>query len=300
VHAPAASLPRLSLVVSTVGRLEPFVRLVRSIERATRRDEVELVLVDQSRDRRCAAWLEDSRTALRWRSTSSGPGVSVGRNAGLLLTTGAIIGFPDDDCWYEPDTLELVLGQFDGDHQLDALAGRALTADGRPSMLRWPDRPAPITPSNYYRTSIAFTLFVRGRALAEVGGFDVSIGAGAPGWYGAGEESDLVLRLLAQGHVARYDPEVIVHHHEPQDHPGPDLTAKMLRYGCGQGHLWRVHDVPAGHVVYRLGRKLTGAVTRCCTGHWRRGLADLAFVRGCVAGMRGRRPRQALRPAEAA
>jgi GT2 family glycosyltransferase len=283
--------PRLSLVVTTVGRRVPFARLVRSLEGSTRRHETELVVVDQSPDGSCAAWLAEEQTDLAWRSTSSPPGASAGRNAGLRLARGDIVGFPDDDCWYEPDTAERVLARFDTDPDLMLLSGRALTADGRRSMLRWPDRPAPITESNHYRTIIAFSLFVRRAVLPQVGVFDEAIGTGSLGWYGAGEESDLVLRLLAAGHAGRYDPEIVVHHDEPRDRAGPELVAKMLRYGCGQGHLWRAHRTAPGHVGYRIARKLAGAGVNFVRGRWTRGRADLAFVHGCLAGLRDRSPR---------
>jgi hypothetical protein len=158
-------------------------------------------------------------------------------------------------------------------------------------MLRWPDAPKAITVSNYYRTTIAYTMFVRRAAVKAVGGFDETIGTGAPGWFGAGEESDLVLRLLAAGSLACYEPDIVVHHEEPRDSAGPELATKMLSYGCGQGHLWRVHAAPAGHIAYRLARKIAGAGLRYATGRPEIGRADAAFVRGCIAGLRDRPPR---------
>jgi hypothetical protein len=282
---------RLSLIVTTVGRLGPFARLIRSLEASKRRAEVEVIAVDQSPGRACAAWLEVERPELAWRTTISPPGASAGRNAGLHLAVGELVGFPDDDCWYEPDTIDRVVARFDRDPDLTVLSGRALTADGRPSMLRWPDASTPITASNYYRTAVAYTLFVRRPAVTAVGGFNETIGTGAPGWLGAGEESDLVLRLLAVGSVAGYEPDIVVHHEEPRDEAGPELATKMLRYGCGQGHLWRVHAAPAGHIAYRLARKVAGAGLRYATGRPEIGRADAAFVRGCIAGLRDRPPR---------
>lgn len=35
-------------------------------------------------------------------------GLSHARNIGLQKVTGDIVGFPDDDCWYDDTTLELV------------------------------------------------------------------------------------------------------------------------------------------------------------------------------------------------
>lgn len=39
-------------------------------------------------------------------------GLSLNRNRGLVLMEGEIAGFPDDDCEYQPDTLEKVISFF--------------------------------------------------------------------------------------------------------------------------------------------------------------------------------------------
>jgi GT2 family glycosyltransferase len=287
-----APTPQLSLVVSTIGRPEALRRLIGSVATADDSAAVELILVDQSVDRRAIAVLDADPPSFRWSATTSAPGLSHGRNIGLRHATGALVAFPDDDCWYRPDTIRRVLARFADDPGIGVLGGRALTADGRPSLLRWAPTARRITSRNYHRTTISFTLFVRRGLVDGAGGFDEGLGVGAAGWYGAGEESDLVLRLLATGAVTAYDPDVAVHHDDARLDPTPELVDKMLRYGCGQGHLWRRHHIQRAHVAYLLGRKAAGVIRHRVSGDPLRARADAAYVRGCIAGLRDRRPKR--------
>jgi glycosyltransferase involved in cell wall biosynthesis len=288
--SPSRTRPGVSLVVSTVGRPEALRRLISSLVGAHDTAAIELVVVDQSVERRCIAVLEADPPPFPWTATTSSLGLSHGRNVGLRHAHGDLIAFPDDDCWYRPDTLTRVLARFACADQPDVVAGRALTAEGRPSLLRWAPTARRVTRTNYHRTTISFTLFVRRSLVIDAGGFDERLGVGASGWYGAGEESDLVLRLLERRAVAVYDPRVAVHHDDARMAPTPDLVDKMLRYGCGQGHLWRRHRISPPHVAYLLARKATGSVAHYVARRPMLARADVAYLRGCVAGLRDRPP----------
>src|ERR1700749_5065897 len=111
--------PRLSLVAATVGRSDELVRLLDSIDKQLTAD-VEVIIVDQNDDERVKSCLE--RVALRTRCIHihSRRGLSLARNAGLEVASGAIVGFPDDDCWYPEGFLHRVGTWFarNGKHDL--------------------------------------------------------------------------------------------------------------------------------------------------------------------------------------
>ncbi len=283
--------PVLSLVISTIGRTDRLARLLDSLDRCDGVDGIEVVLVDQSADQRCIAMLRKRPVSYRWHATTSGPGLSRGRNVGLRHAHADIVGFPDDDCWYAPDTVRRVLGRFGADPGLDGLSGKQITSDGRPSALRWASAARQVTRTNFHRTTISSTLFLRRSLLAAVGDFDEGIGIGSPGRFQAGEESDLVLRALAMRCRIMYDPALTVYHDEARDAPSPALADKMLGYGYGQGHLWRVHHWPAHRICHLLIRKTTVGVVHWLTGRRLVARADFAFVRGCVSGLRARPPK---------
>jgi cellulose synthase/poly-beta-1,6-N-acetylglucosamine synthase-like glycosyltransferase len=292
----SVAAPALAVVVSTIGRSEEFTRLIESVEASPVAASVEFVVVDQSADQQCAQVARSREWTMSVQVATSGRGASLGRNTGLALTSAPIVVFPDDDAWYTGDTLGTIVAAFAADPQLAALCGRQVTSDGRPSMLRWQAEPGPVTARNFLRTSIMSTMFFRRAWLDRVGPFDEDMGVGSAGWYGACEESDLLLRVIEAGGDVRYRPDIVVTQQEPRDEPDDAFVTKMLKYGCGQGHLWRKRHLPNSQLAYFLARKLVASAVRFARGDRVLARADLAWLRGNVAGFLDRPPRS-LRPA---
>jgi GT2 family glycosyltransferase len=282
--------PALSLVVSSVGRADTFRRLLETVQHSTCRDLVEVVLIDQSPAGSCRAVADAGGWDFPIRVGTSARGASIGRNAGVRLATAPLIAFPDDDAYYPPSTLADIVARFEAQPGLAGLSGQQQTADGRPSMLRWRSRPGRVTRTNFLHTSIMSTMVFRRSWLERVGEFDEAMGVGAPGWYHAGEESDLVLRVVEAGGQVGYDPTIVVWQDEPRDVPDEAFVRKMLEYGCGQGHLWRKRRLSRALLAWYLGRKLVAASVRTARGRRTLARADLAWVQGNVAGLRDRRP----------
>lgn len=285
----------VSLIVSTLGVKDDIPRLVRSLQEGDYPGPIEVVVVDQSRDQHVnalAQTLESNRITIV--TSTSGLGVSTGRNEGLRKASGAILGFPDDDTWLEHDCLTRVVAHLRED-SWQGVSGRQACADGSDSMLRWLKQKTPVTRTNWPRTTIASTMFLTREVVDEVGFFEESIGSGSKGWVGAGEETDLMLRVLAAGFRVVYDPRVVVFQPDPRSRLSVDFVGKMLRYGAGMGHLFRVHRLPAWLLAWIASRKLVSAgLAHVCGDEIRRD-SQLAFVRGIVAGVT-RRPPQPTRP----
>jgi GT2 family glycosyltransferase len=283
--------PAISLVCSTIGRPADLMRLLDSLDRCTGRERFELILVDQSENQACARLLAERPPAGPYTTTTSERGLSLGRNAGLKYANAPVVAFPDDNCQYLPDTVTRALAVLDARPHLAGVSGMQVTESGTPSMLRWAARPTTVTRRNFLHTTISSTLFLRRRALERVGPFDEGIGAGAPGPVGAGEDSDIVLRLLAAGEQLDYLPDIRVRQDDERGAPNEAFVGKMYRYGVGQGHLWRKHELPAWHLLHLSARKFAGSGVRLLRGRPTAARADLAFLRGTLAGWRpGARP----------
>src|SRR5262249_2604201 len=95
----------VSLVTCTLGdRKERLARLLQSLAPQGFR-AFELIVVDQNPPGYIDEILQTCGAGLRIKHVRSAPGLSAARNVGLAQANGQIVGFPDDDCWYLPDTL---------------------------------------------------------------------------------------------------------------------------------------------------------------------------------------------------
>ncbi len=233
----------LSLVLATVGRTAELNRLFDTLA-AQHCHDFEVIVVDQNADDRLLPVLQRARClglVLR-HLRHSPPNLALARNAGIAAASGRWLAFPDDDCWYEPQTLERVLMR----------AGRADAPQG--VIARWVEQDPARPPGtlSWHRSSrfrdlpvSSITLFLRRELALKIGGFDGRLGVGQ--WFGAGEETDVVLRALRTGALLAYEPNARVHHRV--DPPAPTVSAVMRRAAAlrarGTGAMYAKHKLPA-------------------------------------------------------
>ena len=282
----AVSRPTVSLVCSTIGRPTDLERLLDTLETTPDPSVMEFVLVDQSDDKVSTEMVQSRKLRFRAVTTTSARGLSRGRNAGIAIATGDILTFPDDNCWYDPDTVPRVVERFAREPSLDILAGIQLTDDGRPSMLRWSSEATPITRRNFVTTFIESSLFVHRRVIEECGGFDDDLGAGSDKGFMAGEGADLLLRALSHGYRAAYDPAIVIRQDDPRYDVPEGFTDKLYGYGRGTGKVFRRHHIPLARVGYYAARKAAAVAVRSVDGRRALAAADLAYLRGYLTGYR--------------
>lgn len=247
--------PEFSLILATYGRVEEISRFMDALAAQTCRD-FEIIFADQNRDDRVVPFVERARQA-GWPCQHlrlSVPNLSAARNAGIQAAQGRWIAVPDDDCWYDPDTLALVSDRLSRAPQVQGL------------VINWPEQVHRVAPEHdsplqfdawrRFNGSDAssITLFLRADLLRQLGGFDERLGVGQ--WYGAGEETDLLLRLLAQGAVIERLPAARVHHAfgpRPVGSLGAEYRHSRSR-ARGWGALCAKHRLP----VITTGRGLLG------------------------------------------
>ncbi|MGE0698652.1 MAG: glycosyltransferase family 2 protein [Hyphomicrobiaceae bacterium] len=236
--------PTFSLIVATYGRAEVLRPLVASLAAQTYRS-FEVIVADQNADGRVIAELAPLQAAGRIAAhlKLDKPNLSAARNAGIAVARGRFIAFPDDDCWYEADTLARAAGHLLPAEGPDGLAARWSEARPEPG----DDDPAPIRPEAIRKfrggNLASITLFLKRDRVTMVGGFDERIGVGR--WYGAAEETDLVMALIARGARIRHASDVIVHHSvtDPSVQVAkPGLERARAR---GTGALYAKHRLPA-------------------------------------------------------
>lgn len=238
--------PLISLVLATTGRDELLPPLLSSLSAQLER-RFELIVVDQSGDGRLEKLLQgaaDTGFELIHMHQAE-RNLSQARNRGLQAARGAIVGFPDDDAWYEPDTLQQVVVALSGQPADDGLI--AWWVDAEPGGLGRQG----LATSHEWRhfrggEASSITLFLRADAVRRWGCFDEALGVGQ--WYGAGEETDLLLRALAAGARLRHDAGPRVRH--AVDTAAVMTWSQRVARARGTGALYAKHGL-APSVVMR-------------------------------------------------
>jgi GT2 family glycosyltransferase len=291
--ANASTPPALSLVTATLSqRPRELKRLIDSIDRASGGQFVEIVLVDQDPARRS----EDATTeAVSGKLkavyiATSERGLSRARNRGITQAQASIVTFPDDDSWYADGTLRDVLQIMETRADIDILCGMQVTESGAPSMLRWQRRAGPVGRFNVVRTAISSTMFVRRQLLLNLHGFAEDLGVGSDGWFGAGEETDLILRALSAGSSVYYDPAVKVYQNDDRPTDSASFRRKRVSYGCGMGEILRRHSYPHWYLAYLVLRKLGLVAILIARGQRTRIALEILWTRGFIAGISRRKP----------
>lgn len=247
-----------SLILSTKGRvteLEAYLAsLLTAFEALPPGIQVELIVSDQNEDDRLNGCLADfqnrlvARSGLSLTHVKSSRGLSRGRNVGLALAKGSLIAFPDDDCLYAPDVLVEVLRMFQENPLIGFLGVGSRDYWRNASTIPLPKQPCGV--NERLMPLFSPTLFVRRSWLDKVGGFDEDLGVGAP-FYGAGEETELVLRLLEAGAIGVYQPTPIVFHPAKVLNPlSKAQLRRQLSYGRGLSAVLCRHKALYGYVFW--------------------------------------------------
>jgi glycosyltransferase involved in cell wall biosynthesis len=240
----ARTVPMFSLIVATYGRAEVLAPLVASLGIQAYRS-FEVIVADQNSDDRVLPVIEPLRAGgqLGAHLRLPEPNLSAARNAGLAVARGQYVVFPDDDCWYEPDTLAEAAACLEASPELDGLAARWAESPLEPGDLA----PGPISPNaiRMFRGGnvASITLILQRDAVLSVGGFDERIGVGR--WYGSGEETDLVLAMIARGYHIAHAPNVIVHHAVADGLRRDTRFHQERARARGTGALYAKHRLPA-------------------------------------------------------
>lgn len=275
--------PGVSLILATLGETPHLPRLAASLA-AQRFRDFELIIVNQGAPEAIRDFVGHLPEWLNVVELRSEKGLSRARNVGLMAARGEILGFPDDDAWYPPELLADVAGLFAEHEDLGIVTGVTRDEHGVLSNGTFMTGISDLRPENIWRAGNSNSIFIRtGDALA-VGGFDEELGAGSGTPFGSGEETDIMLRVLAVGRAGRFFPDLVVHH----DQVDVAVTASAMRrarlYAVGYGHVLRLHGYSPAFALYRSCRSLAAALVAGLRGHPREARRRLVWARGILRG----------------
>ena len=270
---------KLSLIQTSQDRKDELERFVKSLNEQVGIDfnEIQLIFVDQEDNKQIFNDL-DKRidfVYIKYHHSS----LSHARNIGLKHVTGDYVGFPDDDCWYESDTLSKVFKSL-AMTGIDGVVAKGMNENGRLTNI-FPSEKKMLT--KYDRCgAISYTIFVR---FDKTVLFDEMLGVGSQKGLGAGEETDYILRLMeGRGFALEYDPSIIVHHPSFAPVINKKTLDKIKSYSRGNGYLLRKHKFPATYVLKQFIRPMMGSIYYLLKGNPRRSQHSLNILIGRIQG----------------
>jgi glycosyltransferase involved in cell wall biosynthesis len=249
---------KFSLIISTRGRVQELRRLFESLTAQTCQD-FEIIVSDQNSDDRLDVILKDTAWKGRLTHLRNTGGSSLGRNEGLRVATGEIIGFPDDDCVYPKDILERVDRFFVEQANYGFLSGSSYDDLGKDSVSRAAKVASKVRKGTIQLQCVEFALFVRREQLGDVR-FDEEMGVGTASQWQAEEGPDLLLRLMERGVTGYFDPALAVWHRRVISKYDANEIDRTYRYACGNGYFYRKHGYSGTFFAYQMLRSLTGLV----------------------------------------
>jgi GT2 family glycosyltransferase len=243
--------PLVTVVVATRDRPQSLARCLRALAAVTYAP-FEVVVVDNApstRETLAVVQQRSGRDARVRYVRELRPGVSCARNRGLDEARGELIAFTDDDVVVDPGWLDGVVRGFDRSPSVACVTGLVPSASLDTAEQRYFDRRVSwalsCTPHRYDRHTdlhasplypYAAGQFGTGAncafrtvALRGLGGFDEAIGPGTPA--AAGEDLDLFVRTILDGHAIAYEPAAIGWHHHRDDLG--QLRRQLFNYGVG-------------------------------------------------------------------
>lgn len=228
----------ISLVQTSQNRVKELLRYVESLNAQENIDfsKIQLIFVDQGDSKEALKNLNPQIhfVYIKYKPSS----LSHARNIGLKYVKGEYIAFPDDDCWYEPDTLKKVLEAFSEGHIGVIAKGTdekgILTND-------FPLKRQYITLYNHCG-AISYTMFFKYIPSLK---FDENIGIGSPFKLSSGEETDYLMQVIYKnGANIIFDPNIIVHHPNFNSCNFKDNFVKQYEYARGWGYILKKHHYP--------------------------------------------------------
>lgn len=234
---PLPSKPHLALCIATVGRITELDRLLTSLEQQTCTD-FHIYIADQNAPGLLDAMLQKHEDLQITRILLPSRGVSIARNALLsLVREEDIIVFPDDDCWYAPDTLPQAVEAFRRHPETGAVMGRSFS---QPSAAPAVGQDSRVSQIGTFKNGETYLQFFRAEVVKDLR-FDPLLGPGTGLPYGCGEDTDYLLEAYKRAPVWRC-PSIRVFHPSPDTHVPSD--AKIASYAAGRMFLLKKHAFP--------------------------------------------------------
>lgn len=216
-------------------------------------------------------------------------GLSRGRNAALPSVMGEVVGFPDDDCWYDHGTLKRVLAVLSHKEGPDVLCGSLIDESGLATGPRGRSRNrSRLELRHVPLVANSNAMFWRTGALLRLGAFEETLGLGASTDWVAGEDIEILARACHIGLRVQYSRELTVRHPAPEE--GSISEVGYRSYGRGYGRALALGKFGPVTIAAALLRPMLGMITRNASARRRRSSVLVGRLEGLLGRTIGSSP----------
>lgn len=233
MREPPETVP-VTVAIPTIGRCEPLRRCLESLA-ASDPAPAEILVVDQSHEPALAALVDEVGGGRARVVASHGVGVARARNDGLRAATHEVVLVTDDDCTVPADWA-FMGWRLAATRPGAIVTGRVLPVGDPRAVPSTKDDPLPIDLSSERRGGWLFgnNMALPRAAVLELGGFDERFGPEE-----AAEDNEFCYRWLKAGLSLRYEPSLVVEHHDWRS--PEELDRLYVRYARGEGFFYAKH-----------------------------------------------------------
>lgn len=249
-----ASAPFVSVVIPTHNRPQAVVALVESIRASDYPSaQYEIIIVDNAPSSNataeCIEQCYPNSSQVRY-VREDRAGSANARTCGLMQAHGEIVIFADDDVLVDEHWLAEMARGFTTSNDVVCVTGLIMPTESETRAQGWFEQfggyckeectrrlfnltdhrgESPLYPYNVGSFGAGASMAFRRSFLLGIGGFDPALGPATPTL--GGEDIDVMLRVILEGHSLLYEPAAIVRH--PPYREYPQLRRQIQGYGVG-------------------------------------------------------------------
>jgi GT2 family glycosyltransferase len=223
-----------TVVVPTIGRTRTLRRCLEALAACMPR-AAEILVVDQSHDPAVTALVDEFLRVEARVVPCHGRGVARGRNDGLRAAAHQLVLVTDDDCTVPSDWVATAW-RLATQYPDAIITGRVVPGGDPRAVPSTKQDPVSRDLSNERRGGMLFgnNMVLPRAAVLDAGAFDERFSPQE-----AAEDNEFCYRWLKAGRELRYEPELVVTHHDWRS--PEELERLYVRYARGEGFFYAKH-----------------------------------------------------------